>query len=310
MNDINSLPPVPQHVIDVMNREAEKKFGKVQGLEDQPIARAQMHHTLQTHEEPVFEEPQEFQQAPMESNGEVVYEEPEPQPEITGEDEEINLRDVKKKVFEAEQVTNFRAMKKKAEAAERERDEALKLLRKLTAQQEVIKPEPQAPEEIDTFGMNPDDLVEGKHLSKVAREIKSLKQQLDASQKQSYMTNTEARLKAQFPDLDKVLTPDNIETFRYAYPELASTVDSTQDIYTKAVSAYTMIKKFGVYQEPGISPEKEMARRNASKPRPLTSVAPQQGDSPISRANAFANGLTKELQDQLFKEMSNARKGY
>lgn len=300
MNDINSLPPVPQHVIDVMNREAEKKFGKVQGLEDQPIARAQMHHTLQTHEEPVFEEPQEFQQAPMESNGEVVYEKPEPQPEIT--------REIEEPVQESEQVRNFRAIKEKAKQVERERDEAIKLLKEYTAKQQAAQP--QVPEEVDTFGMNPDDLVEGKHLSKVAREIKSLKQQLDASQKQSYMTNTEARLKAQFPDLDKVLTPDNIETFRYAYPELASTVDSTQDIYTKAVSAYTMIKKFGVYQEPGISPEKEMARRNASKPRPLTSVAPQQGDSPISRANAFANGLTKELQDQLFKEMSNARKGY
>lgn len=299
MNDINSLPPVPQHVIDVMNREAEKKFGKVQGLEDQPIARAQMHHTLQTHEEPVFEEPQEFQQAPMESNGEVFHENPEPQSEITREIEEKQPDD---------RELNFRAIREKARQVERERDEAVKLLKEYTAKAQAAQP--QAPEEIDTFGMNPDDLVEGKHLSKVAREIKALKQQLEASQKQSYMSNTEARLKAQFPDLDKVLTPDNIETFRYAYPELASTVDSTQDIYTKAVSAYTMIKKFGVYQEPGISPEKEIARKNASKPRPLTSVAPQQGDSPISRANAFANGLTKELQDQLFKEMSNARKGY
>jgi hypothetical protein len=306
MNDINSLPPVPTHVIDAMQREADKKFGKVPGLDEQPVVQPKLNPMLQQHEEPVFQEVQEtVDQEPTN-----YPENPEPQSEISGEDEEVDLREVKKRVVEAEQVTNFRAMKRKAEAAERERDEALKLLKKLAAQQEALKPEPQEPEEVDTFGMNPDDLVEGKHLSKVAREIKALKQQLDAAQNQNYMSTTEARLKAQFPDLDKVLTPDNIETFKYAYPELASTIDSTKDIYTKAVSAYTMIKKFGVYQEPGFNAEKEIAKKNAAKPRPLASVAPQQGDSPMSRANAFANGLTKELQEQMWKEMSQARKDY
>ncbi len=295
MNDINSLPPVPTHVIDAMNREAEKKFGKVPGLDEQPVAQPQMNPMLQQHEEP-----QHFQQDIIEPEVPAVHANPEPESESSWNTQE--------KPEESEQVLNFRAIKEKAKQVERERDEALKLLKEYTAKQQAAQP--QAPEEIDTFGMNPDDLVEGKHLSKVAREIKSLKQQLEASQQQSYMTNTEARLKAQFPDLDKVLTPDNIETFKYAYPELAATVDSTQDIYTKAVSAYTMIKKFGVYQEPGVNPEKEVAKRNAAKPRPLTSVAPQQGDSPISRANAFANGLTKELQEQMWKEMSQARRDY
>ncbi len=51
-------------------------------------------------------------------------------------------------------------------------------------------------------------------------------------------------------------------------------------------------------------------QKNASKPKPLASVNPQQGDSPLSRANAFANGLTEELKDQLRKEMSESRRGY
>ena len=37
-------------------------------------------------------------------------------------------------------------------------------------------------------------------------------------------------------------------------------------------------------------------------------MSPQQGDSPLSRANAFANGLTPELRVQLIKEMEEARK--
>ena len=302
MNDINSLPPVPQGVIDAMNREAEKKFGKVQGLEDQPIAKAQLHHTLQQYEEP--------QSIDLPENMEAHS-------EVSGENEESlvkqpynvqNTREFEEQPQETEQVRNFRAIKEKAKQVERERDDALKLLKEYNERYQ--SQQSQVPEEVDTFGMNPDDLVEGKHLSKVAKEIKALKQQLAANQQQSYMANTEARLKTQFPDLDKVLTPDNIETFKYAYPELAATVDSTQDIYTKAVSAYTMIKKFGVYQEPGVNHEKEIAKKNAAKPRPLSSVSPQQGDSPISRANAFANGLTKELQEQMWKEMSQARKDY
>ncbi len=292
MNDINSLPPVPQHVVDAMNREAEKKFGKVPGLDEQTISQPQLNPMLQAHEEPQMPESME-----LESTN--YHENQESQSEISREIEEPKVDD---------REMNFRAIREKAKQVERERDEALRLLREYNARQQAEQP--QAPEEIDTFGMNPDDLVEGKHLSKVAREIKSLKQQLEAAQNQSYMNSTEARLKAQFPDLDKVLTPENIETFKMAYPELASTVDSTKDIYTKAVSAYTMIKKFGVYQEPGNNPEKEIAKKNAAKPRPLTSVAPQQGDSPLSRANAFANGLTKELQEQMWREMSQARKDY
>ena len=71
-----------------------------------------------------------------------------------------------------------------------------------------------------------------------------------------------------------------------------------------------MLKKFGVYQETGISPEKELSQKNLAKPRPVASVSPQQGDSPLSRANAFANGLTKEVKDQMWKDTQNARKGY
>ena len=302
MNDINSLPPVSQHVVDAMQREAEKKFGKVPGLDEQPVAQAQLHHTLQQHQEPVFEQVQEQE--------ETIPANPDPESESTRENVTNFKNTPQNEIQESEQVLNFRAIKEKAKQMERERDgyaKELAMFQERFKQTQVPQP---TPEEIDTFGMNPDDLVEGKHLSKVSKKIQDLENKLAAAQNQSYMTNTEARLKAQFPDLDKVLTPDNIETFRYAFPELASTIDSTQDIYTKAVSAYTMIKKFGVYQEPGNNPEKEIAKKNAAKPRPLTSVAPQQGDSPMSRANAFANGLTKELQEQMWREMSNARKDY
>ena len=294
MNDINSLPNVPQHQIDAMQREAERKFGKVPGLDESPV-QPQMNPMIQNHPDPVYEE----QEAP-----EVL---------AIPEQEEESTRIKQESEQESDRAHNFRAIREKAKQAERERDEALKIVRELQAtrhQSDQATTPKEMYEENDTFGINPDDLVEGKHLTKVAKEMKALREQLKGYQQQSNLTATEARLKAQFPDLDKVLSPDNIETFRYAYPELASSIDSTPDIYTKAVSAYTMIKKFGIHQEVGSSAEKEISKKNLAKPRPMASVAPQQGDSPISRANAFANGLTKDLQDQLNKEMRDARKGY
>ena len=65
----------------------------------------------------------------------------------------------------------------------------------------------------------------------------------------------------------------------------------------------------GIYREDNYSKDRDKAQSNASKPKPLASVSPQQGDSPLSRANAFANGLTDELKSQLRKEMEQARQG-
>ena len=85
-------------------------------------------------------------------------------------------------------------------------------------------------------------------------------------------------------------------------------LDTSTSFRAKAVSAYKHIKKLGLYTEDTYQADRDLAQRNAAKPKPLVSVSPQQGDSPLSRANAFANGLTPELQKQLRQEMEDARK--
>ena len=288
MNDINSLPPVSQSAIDAMNREAERKFGAVEEK-----VQPHINPMLQNHEEPVYYDQTEPTEQPVKEDSE-----PETPSSWTRPEEETDT------------ARNMRALREKSKQAERERDEALRLVKELAAAREYQRaPVAPEPEEVDTFGINPDDLVEGKHLSKVAHDMKKLREELKHYKQQTYQQTTETKLKLQYPDIEKVLTKDNIETFQYAYPELASTIATAPDDYTRAVSAYTMLKKFGVYQEPGTTPEKETTKKNLAKPRPMASVAPQHGDSPISRANAFANGLTTDLQKQMWKEMKEAMKG-
>ena len=160
------------------------------------------------------------------------------------------------------------------------------------------------------YNINEDDLVEGKHLKRYDAEIKKLRQEQEQFKQQSYAMTAQQQLRSKYPDFDKVVNEDNIEQLKYAYPELANTLNSSTDLYSTAVSAYTMIKKLGIIQEDNYMADKAQALKNASKPKPLASVSPQQGDSPLSKANAFANGLTDELRAAMIKEMNEARKNH
>lgn len=216
---------------------------------------------------------------------------------------------------------SFRDIVKAKRQAERERDEYRKRIEEFESRghlhrQAATTPKEQA-EEDEAFHLGADDIAEGKHIAKVDKraqdKIKALEERLQKYESKSAEEKAEALLRTKYTDFDKVVSRDNLEMLSEAYPELARTIHATDDLYTKAVSAYTLIKKFGIHQDSPLETlraEKSIAQKNAAKPRPLTSVSPQQGETPLSRANAFASGLTDDLKAQLLKEMQSARKGY
>lgn len=203
---------------------------------------------------------------------------------------------------DSSQSENFRRLREKSERAEKERDEMARMLKEITA----AKKEVEADEE--DFRINDDDLVEGKHLSKFQKKVKRLEDQVKQYEQQSVAMTTETKLRNQYQDFDKVVSADNVAILREQYPELAESITNNPNLYNKAVSAYTLIKKLGIAPDDHYEADRALAQKNAAKPKPLASVNAQQGDSPLSRANAFANGLTDELQAQLRKEMAEARK--
>jgi hypothetical protein len=199
---------------------------------------------------------------------------------------------------------SWKMLREKAERAERRAEELERMI--LEAQS---KKQPETEEDLNV-SVEDDSLVEGKHLSKVNKKIQNLERQLKQYEQQSSLSSTEIKLKTQYPDFDSVVSADNLNNLRSMYPEIAHTINSSSDLYSKAVAAYTMIKKLGISpQEDLYKQEKELAQRNAAKPKSLASISPQQGDSPLSKANAFANGtLTDELKAQMWKEMNQYRK--
>lgn len=199
---------------------------------------------------------------------------------------------------------NFRALVEKNKRLERERDEALRLAQEKQAAKTAEKIEELEEEML----IGNDEIAEGKHLKQVTKEIKKLKEELRQYKQTSTVMTEEAMLKAQYPDIEKVVSKENLDLLREQDPEFAMVLDSSTNFKAKVVSAYKQIKKLGIHVEDTYQNDREIAQRNAAKPKPLASVSPQQGDSPLSKANAFANGLTPELKSQLLREMEEARK--
>jgi len=204
----------------------------------------------------------------------------------------------------AQNEMNVRRMREAKEKAERERDE---LFNRLETMEKKINPQPE-PQQDAPIPYGADDLIEGKHLSQYERKLKNLEQQLQQYQKQTAETVVEAKIKTQYQDFESVVTKDNLDLLSETYPELASSMQSTPDLYTKAVTAYTLIKKLGIQPDQVYNPDQARVQINSTKPRPVASVAPQSGSSPLARANAFEGGLTDELKAALWKEMLEAKK--
>lgn len=200
---------------------------------------------------------------------------------------------------------NMALLRERAKRAEAEREE---LARQLQSYQSKLSQNPNPSQsEPEDFSMAPDELAEGKHIAKLQKKIKSLEEKMQKTDQSSTSVAAEARLRMSYPDFDKVVSQSNIAALSEMFPDVAKTIGDSKDLYSKAVTAYTVIKNLGIYQD-DFQQEKKIAAVNSAKPRPLTSISPQQGDTPLSRANAFANGLTDDLRKSLQKEMFEAMK--
>ena len=229
--------------------------------------------------------------------------EPVNEEEITETQEEV----VAKPVVETMQQKNFKALREEKERLERENYDVKRKIQEY----ENMRDQAQQPKEEDLdLNIGDDDLFEGKHYKQIQKQLKKQQEMLEQYKSQVQLTTTETRLKSQYNDFDIVVTKENIKKLREEEPELAETIASNQDVYSKAVAAYKMIKKLGIFVEDNYENDRETVKRNSLKPKPLASVSPQQGDSPLTKANAFANGLTPELKKQLWREMEESSKGY
>lgn len=205
-------------------------------------------------------------------------------------------------------IRELREKARKYENLEREHNEMKRKLQEYEAK--TPKAEPSLDD--DDINISPDDIVEGKHIKKVIqsykRDIKQLREALESVQKHTESTTAEARLKASYPDIEKVINDENIAQLQELEPETAALLRTSGDFYNKAIVAYKAIKRAGIYKEDEFAADKERAARNSLKPRASASVTPQQGESPLARAGIYQNSLTDEAKSLLWKEMQESMK--
>lgn len=224
---------------------------------------------------------------------------PEPEPEI-----------IKEQPLETQNSKNIRFLREKAQRAEQAERERDLLLQKL-AQIETTKQNTQSnftnqPE--TEISLDPEDFVNAKHLNKYDKKIAILQEELQQYKQQSNLTTVDAQVRARYPDFEKIVSKDNIDMLKQEYPEIAATINANPDLYSKAVAAYTMIKKLDINTEDIYLDDKIKIQRNQAKPKPSNSIAPTKGDSPLSKANGFATGLTDDVRKALWKEMQEAKR--
>lgn len=238
------------------------------------------------------------------------------EPEEVEQVEEVEeSRPATKQTRESDAAANIRALREAKEKAERERDEFVKLLQMQMGQQPLkyatqqSEPEP----EVDLPNIDDDSLVEGKYINKYnqkqTQELKKIRADQQRMQQEYAEAILEMKIKSKYPDFEQVVSKENVEILKIRKPLLAKILSESTDAYAKAVEAYEMIKDLGIDRTGVLDQDRARAIKNATKPRPLTSVSPQQGDSPLSKANAFANGeLTSDMKAQLLREMNQIRK--
>jgi hypothetical protein len=225
------------------------------------------------------------------------------QPEVT------QPESPKEQQEESPKEQSLRILRERAEESERrsrEYERKLQDLERAIASQQ----QPQNSQEDDDFDFNDDTYIEGKQFKKYVRslknEISKQKKEFEEITRAQMLNNAEMRLKSDFNDFDSVVTPENLEKLKYARPVLYRSIMANQDIYDRGYTAYEFIKNSAVSS--AYSDTDKRLEENKSKPRSSANVAPQAGETPLSRIGDYDRRiLTKEQKEQIMRNVQRAK---
>ena len=211
---------------------------------------------------------------------------------------------------------NFRALREAAERAERERDEYARLLREreLQDQRHAQKSSRTHDIEHDDLDLPDDGFPEPKHIKKLNQKTKALERELAEYKQKTAKELQESMLYRNYPNLDEVLSVENIETLRTmkpAYARQCKELYDRQDIYAAGELAYNFMVDLGIHKSKHAVPTKDYAAEkarihaNAAKPKTLVSGVAK-NESPLAKAAKFAGELTDADMKRYYQEMESA----
>jgi hypothetical protein len=191
---------------------------------------------------------------------------------------------------ESDAAYNFRLIRERQEEAERR---AYQLQKEL---EEERRKQKMAQEQLDP--LEDDDFTTGKHHKKTLEELNQLKAQLEYMQIQQ-------NLRTRYPDFDSVVTEKNLEEYAKRKPMKWAQIADDPNVFRKQALAYEELKEMGIINGDPYRSEKAAIKNNNAKPRSAATISAPASESPLSQANAYANGDISEAKRRAnFRMMS------
>jgi hypothetical protein len=219
---------------------------------------------------------------------------------------------------ESAKEQNFRAMRERAEAAERARLDAEKRANEL---EQILRsnmynqnqPSQKIQIEDDDIGISDDSFIEGKDYKKHYRALKKQndenKKKLDEMHYRYEVSLAEIKAKAKYNDFDTVVNEENLLRLQKSKPAVYKSIMSNPDISDRCDAAYDFLK-YGMGSQDVYAQENRKIEENKVKPRSAASSDAQTADTPLARLGDYDRRvLTKEQRDEIMKRVNQYKMG-
>lgn len=199
--------------------------------------------------------------------------------------------EVERRAQNIAQERNFKMLREQNEEYARKMREYENKLREIESNKQPLHTSSQS--------LADDDFVDYKVIKQEKQERET---QLAMLQNQM----AELAIKAECPDFYQVVTQESVAKLAKENPELAYIIDKTQDFKAKALSTYTLIKKFGYHQDDS---EDITSRINNNAKKPKSSSTAKNTDSALNEAHLFERGLSIKEKEARCRLMQHYMRG-
>lgn len=226
-----------------------------------------------------------------------------PQPQVEAQPIEVQpTQSVQPKPSES-----FREIR---EQLERERLRNMEIEERLRRQEEMLRAQTQQqPQEEHEYTVADDAILEGKDFNKLNKQQKRAREEdrrrYDEELQKTQAMVIEQRLMLEHPDYLQVMTSENLAKLERTKPHLARAIMSTKDPYDMRKTTFEAIKDYVIKEENKeleLKAQQEKIAKNQARAIPTTSGVANPSGSPLTKAHAYATGLTDERKKEIWEE--------
>lgn len=223
------------------------------------------------------------------------------------QDETPVQQEASQSVVDEKQERNWRELRRTKDELEKKARMQEEIIQRLMTQSLNVQPQQsqQSVEEDIISQIQREEYVPGDKVAKALHKIKadviSETQKLREEQAKLQKNAQLMGLKAEYPDFDSVVTPENLEILEETNPKLAKIIAKSSDAYDMAVQSYEWIKSHGIVEKTSSRRVKEVDQKIEQNKKTVQS--PQAFDK-RPMAQAF-KAPDKEEQKRLFAEMNH-----